>query len=196
MPVKRRSHCSARRYFPPYPDLAALVFKVRTESIPYTTDGLLGILPQLDLSVAPQAAPPRSRDRTFPGLVGFKGDRHGTIFTVREHAVSARTRGDAGTVASETAVQSQLGARLTAVGELRRTAQVLEYRFGTDAAVRAFGATRMGAQTNARRLADGLAEIVAIDRVPPVPAPPKNTETALELPWRLVLSPNNHGAFT
>ena len=173
-----------------------MVFSSVPVSIPYTTDGLLGILPQLDLASRRGRAPTFTRIGRFLDLWVSKAIDTEAIFTVREHAVSARTRGDAGTVASETAVQSQLGARLTAVGELRRTAQVLEYRFGTDAGGGGRSALRAWEQTNARRLADGLAEIVAIDRVPPVPAPPKNTETALELPWRLVLSPNNHGAFT
>ena len=173
-----------------------LVFKVRTELIPYTIDGLLGILPQLDLSVAPQAAPPTSaRVGRFLDLWVSKAIDTDTIFTVRQRIVSARTRRDAAAVAGETTVQSQLGAQLTAIGELRRTTQVLEYRFGTDAAVRAFGATRIGAQTNARRLADQLAEIIAIERLPPTPAAPNDTETALELPWRLVISPNYHAAF-
>ena len=173
-----------------------LVFKVRTELIPYTIDGLLGILPQLDLSVAPQAAPPTfARVGRFLDLWVSKAIDTDKIFTARERVVSARTRRDAAAVAGETTIQSQLGAQLTAVGELRRTAQVLEYHFGTDAAVRAFGATRIGAQTNARRLADQLAETIAIERLPPKPVAPKDTETELELPWRLFISPNDYAAF-
>jgi hypothetical protein len=173
-----------------------LVFKVRRESITYTIDGLLSILPQLDLSVPPQAAPPTiARVGRFLDLWVSKAIDTDTIFIASQRLVNAHTRRDAAAVAGETSVQSQLGAQLTAIGELRRTAQVLEYRFGTDAAVRAFGATRIGAQTNARRLADQLAEFIAIERLPPTPAAPNDTETALELPWRLVISPNYHAAF-
>ncbi len=55
---------------PPAPPLFAsiagnsrLVFKVTKQEIPYTVEGLLAALSQLDLSVAPQAVPPAKRRR-------------------------------------------------------------------------------------------------------------------------------------
>ncbi len=79
-------------------------------------------------------------------------------------------------------------AEFAEAARLRRTATELESRFGASSAVAAV----------ASELRPGI-DITVIPRLdlrPPVPREPTATETALEIPWRLQLSPHSGGAFT
>ncbi|QAY72003.1 hypothetical protein ET445_00320 [Agromyces protaetiae] len=81
--------------------------------------------------------------------------------------------------------------RLTAIDRaiagvrLAHTADIVQARFGTASAVSA--------------VFDDLSPIdwytPSIELRPPSPRPPEQTETAIELPWRLQLSPHSRGAF-
>ena len=89
---------------------------------------------------------------------------------------------------------TRVTAELVAVGRLRAAGAALEYRFGTDAAANALQGVSLGSRLGI------VDKIDIIDRFPirvrpPLPAPPGDTHTALELPWRLLVSPNRHGAF-
>jgi len=73
------------------------------------------------------------------------------------------------------------------IARLERTASELELRFGAHSAVAAVAdSIRAGVEIGAR---------ARRDRRPPVPREPTAVETAIELPWRLQLSPHSRGAF-
>ena len=170
-----------------------LVFKVANEAIPYSVEGLLGALGILELSVAPNALPPA------PGLPGirdlFDAELVGSVASMFERAGGPAVR----VVRGRRRVDSPPGgtrvaSELIAVGRMRATAAALEYRFGSEAALGALGATSVGDRLG---IAERLEEFDYSDLVlpKPVPAPPSPTQTAIELPWRLQISPNEHGAF-
>lgn len=183
---------------PPAPPIFAsiagasrLVFRVTDQRIPYTSDGLLAAISQLDLSVAPQALPPPPRRfGTFGELWASDLVELGAVLRAANGPVRvARGRVEVGPGATQVAGQ------LIAAGRLRAAANAVEYRFGTEAAAGALEGATIG-----RRLGVvGKIDLVpgALLRVkPPLPdSPPAATQTALELPWRLVISPNDRGAF-
>ena len=170
-----------------------LVFKVENEAIPYSVEGLLGALGTLELSVAPHATPPAPG---FPGIRElFEADLVGSVATVFERAGGPTAR----IVRGRRRVDSPPGgtrvaAELIAVGRVRATTATLEHRFGTDAALGALRATSVGARLGvAHRLEEfDFGDLLVPN---PVPAPASPTETSIELPWRLQISPNEHGAF-
>ncbi|HET7718973.1 MAG TPA: hypothetical protein VFK43_03325, partial [Acidimicrobiales bacterium] len=84
---------------------------------------------------------------------------------------------------------------LIAAGRLRAAAANVEYRFGTEAAVGALEAATLGSRLGIVGKID--LDLVERPRIkPPLPDhPPAETHTALELPWRLIISPNARGAF-
>ncbi|TME08158.1 MAG: hypothetical protein E6I65_12850, partial [Chloroflexi bacterium] len=160
-----------------------LVFKVQGESIRYTTEGILDAMSRLELAVAPNALPPRDnrlvpwRDTIEAGgldlVVLGAGGRRGRRFGRRRTA------------------EVDLLSGAVAFARASRTALVLERRFGTESALRTIAETRIGGLVRANRIID-----VGIRRFPqPEPARPSDTQTAIELPWRLIVSPNVHGAW-
>ena len=72
---------------------------------------------------------------------------------------------------------------------------MLEHRFGAEQALIATAQLSIGEQLGLDRFVDDLVAAGVI-QVKPVPRPPTDTETALELPWRLMLSPSTEGGFT
>ena len=172
----------------PYPPLFAslsgssrLVLRVTNHAIPYTVEGLLAAISYLDLSVAPHAVPPaRRRMPHFEEILTGPGIDLATLF-----ASAGRRRTN----------MKDVSAQLAAVSRMRATAAALEYRFGTEAAVSSFVGSSLGRRLVGKREIAGIGERIPIDLRPPLPAPPGDTHTSLELPWRLLVSPNEHGAF-
>jgi hypothetical protein len=168
-----------------------LVFQVTDQRFPYTGEGLLAAMSQLDLSVAPQALPPAPRrfgkfgDLWVSDLIAL-----GPVL----RAANGPVRVGRGRVEVGDGPTRVIG-ELVAAGRLRAAASAVEYRFGTEAAVSALeGATLGGRLGIVGKIDLGIIERPRLK--PPLPDhPPAETHTALELPWRLVISPNDRGAF-
>lgn len=155
-----------------------VAYAVADERIPFTAAGLLHAMRVLPLSVVPHAehAAPLIRWQELAVERGAIASVDARVRVSRRAAVRrSLRRTDAAFV------------DLTAAVQLRRTAAELEERFGAAAAVAAVTTDiRPGLEIGPR---------IPIDVRPPVPRPPTETETALEIPWRLQLSPHSRGAF-
>lgn len=159
------------------PSRVALV--VTDETIVFSEAGLLHALRALPLSVAPHA------EGAAPLLHWEElAARAGAFESLRTRTRAARSAA----VRRSAARSALVFTDLTEAVRLRRTASELAARYGAIAAVAA----------TAPHIRPGL-EIgpgIRIDVRPPVPRAPLPTETALEIPWRLQLSPHSRGAFT
>lgn len=152
-----------------------LVFRVTTEEIVFTLDGLLAACSSLPLSVAPHAVTQGLTRVSF--AEALHNSAVGTQAVVREIGTLAGSVAKVGTVAGTLAAARTLEARL--------------------------GGTRAGAAIAGLGLAQDLQIVDVLDpgqlgqliRVRPAPRPPTDTETAIELPWRLKLSPGPNGGF-
>jgi hypothetical protein len=167
-----------------------LVFRVTDQRFPYTSEGLLAAISQLDLSVAPQALPPAPRQfGKFGDLWVSDLIQLGTVLRAANGPVRAgrRIEVDDG--------PTRVTGELIAAGRLRAAAADVEYRFGTEAAVSALEGATLGGRLGIV----GKIDLDLFERPrlkPPLPDHrPAETHTALELPWRLVISPNDRGAF-
>lgn len=171
-----------------------LVFKVTSQKIPYTVEGLLGAIPHLDLSVAPHAVPPVRRRRfKFSDVLVDMVD----LSPVFVAALAPRSRTDRGRRVIEAPEgPTRVAAELTALGRMRAAAAQLEYRFGTEAALNALNNASLGHRLGFDEIIGELVDVLPIRKKPPLPSPPSPTQTSLELPWRLLVSPNGFGAFT
>lgn len=168
-----------------------LVFRVTTQEIPYTTEGLLSAMSELDLSVAPQALPPAPRRFGRFGEL-WVSDLIDLAAVLR--AANGPVRARRGRVEVDDG-PTRVAGELIATGRLRAAAASVEYRFGTTAAIGALESSSLGGRLGVvGRIGPGAIRPLASK--PPLPdRPPERTETALELPWRLIVSPNEHGAF-
>lgn len=155
-----------------------VAYAVADERIPFTTAGLLHAMRVLPLSVVPHAehAAPLIRWQELAVERGAIASVDARVRSTRRAAVRrSLRRTDAAFI------------DLTAAVQLRRTAAEVEERFGAAAAVAAITTDiRAGLEIGPR---------IPIDVRPPIPRPPTETETALEIPWRLQLSPHSRGAF-
>ncbi|MCP2030986.1 hypothetical protein L1277_001077 [Okibacterium sp. HSC-33S16] len=166
-----------------------LVFRVTDQRIPFTEAGLLDAMRTLPLSVAPHAD---SYLLHLPWL-DLAADLRALMPTARVSGSASRggSRRASGRVVAELTREPVFARRtltdLAGQGRLRRTASEIELQFGAFSAVAAV----------ADRLSDidVLTPLPRIPRTPPVPREPTSTETAIELPWRLQLSPHSRGAF-
>jgi hypothetical protein len=78
---------------------------------------------------------------------------------------------------------------------MQATARTLEYRFGLDAALAAVSSASVGTKLGIGEAAAEIGVHIPLEATPPLPAPPTDTQTSLELPWRLQISPDGNGAF-
>src|SRR5262245_1942458 len=164
-----------------------LVFRVTAEEIPYTLEGLLAACMYLPLSVAPNALPAPTRLRV--------GVTVGDLIAAKSVNVKAAVSTPAGRGAAARRAARFAGVgKMAAVSRSLTTAGVLQHRFGAEQALVATAQLSIGEQLGLSRFVDDLVAAGVI-RVKPVPRPPTDTETALELPWRLMLSPSTDGGF-
>ena len=188
-----------------------LVFNVTDERIPYTEAGLLAAMRMLPLNVVPHAesafailhwqlladrlsgrseatrsglaplyATARRRIREWERAGGVLAG--GVLGAAVWNPLANPKRALRALDASDAAL-----AQVTSYARLRRTAAEIEARFGASSAVAAV----------VGNLADGIdiGPIYTPALKPPKPRKPLQTETAIELPWRLQLSPHSQGAF-
>lgn len=165
---------------PPAPPVLAnlgqhsrLVFRVTTETITWSLDGLLEAMSTLPLSIAPHAANPVRLVTPFDALVVAK---------------LATTRVQRRLLAREAVT---VPATVRAVYRSTAATRVLEHRLGRGASAAVGTASNLAAELGVAP----KATIGALTRLPPPPRAPTTTETAIELPWRMQLSPHGGGAF-
>ncbi len=154
-----------------------LVFSVAGEQVTYSLDGLLAAMSTLPLAVAPHATRPPSRFRTLA------------------------TEGLSATATSLAALASSASASTVVAHSLTRqrllaTSARLAPRLGADetnASVSGWWATEsLGVGDLVTELPPWVVE-AATRRAPRAPT---SSETAIELPWRLLLSPSDLAGFT
>ena len=68
---------------------------------------------------------------------------------------------------------------------MQATARTLEYRFGLDAALAAVSSASVGTKLGIGEAPAEIGVRIPFEVTPPLPAPPTDTQTSLELPWRL-----------
>lgn len=161
-----------------------VVLRVVDERIPWTGEGILRALATLRLSV-PRQATPRTpeRDPLLDIIEHFDVTRSSTLLDT----TTATGRG------------GSVSATLHAVAAMRGAVTAVRSRFGPHAAADAVLASHLGG--GAFRLKDDLVRQIEVEQLPvealllAEPAPPTATQTALELPWRLQLSPHAEGGF-
>jgi hypothetical protein len=166
-----------------------LVFRVTNQAIPYSSAGLLAAMSRLELNVAPHAVPPRARRPRWIDIF----DRIDLSPVLHTAIVQRRTMRRRRTPAAPG--QSDVAAGLFSLGRLQATAQALEHRFDTTAALNGIAAAGVGGKLGIGDLIPDIDISAPIRIPPPLPRPPTPDETALELPWRLQISPNRHAAF-
>ncbi|TFC16905.1 hypothetical protein E3O19_06515 [Cryobacterium algoritolerans] len=158
-----------------------LVFRVQDERIPYTENGLISALGRLSLSVVPHA-------ETYSSLLTWED--------VAQEFGAFRGRGRV-VLAPQPWAENLPGAALTNLATyagLQRMARQVEARFGAYSAVAAV-TDRIGEVGDITQVTPVFRPGRRPRRRPPVPREPAGTETAIELPWRLQLSPHSGGAF-
>ncbi|HEX2099108.1 MAG TPA: hypothetical protein VHF69_00510, partial [Candidatus Synoicihabitans sp.] len=159
-----------------------LVFRVPAtfSSLPYTLEAVLEACRNYELSVAPTATPPDPRITLRPGLVLAVTDRPSLSPSITQ--ITARTtapRATGRTVAARAAAAQAMTATVFAEARNQWYAK------------RSPLARESIAQTE---IADVAKAIDAL-RILPKLAAPGDTETAIEAPTRLILSPNSYGAW-
>ena len=170
------------------------MFRVTNESLLYSEEGLIAAMGVLDLSVAPHAAPPARRPRPKWGEFYGSDLIDITNVLVAANAPVFRTTRARRRVDSPDG-PTNVAAELIALGRMQATARTLEYRFGLDAALAAVSGASVGTKLGIGEAAAEIGVRIPFEVTPPLPAPPTDTQTSLELPWRLQISPNGHGAF-
>ena len=172
-----------------------LAFRVTTETLLYSEEGLIAAMRVLDLSVAPHAVPPVRKRLRWKWDDIFASE----AIDITEILVAA----NAPTFRSQRArrrVESPQGAtaasaELIALGRMQATARTLESRFGLDSALAAVTSANVGNKLGVAGVIEDIDVFVPFEVLPPLPAVPTETQTSIELPWRLQISPNASGAF-
>lgn len=171
-----------------------LVFNIAAEAIPYTVEGLVAAISHLDLSVAPQALPPTRRYHFwFDDILASDLLEWASYLVQADASFVQGNRGRRRVEAQEG--PSRVAAELTALGRMRRATGDLAYRFGSDAAAAALNSSSIGRRIGIGEAIGDLVVHRPIEILPPLPSPPSATQTSIELPWRLIVSPNAQGAF-
>ena len=192
---------------------STLSFIVRDEHLPitWTLEGLFAKIPELELSVAPNALPPRPPQRRLdPSFeIAVQGAAFGGLGLIESLLGAAGGTGAPATGPAEANGSLSSVSRVVAAsgGEpAERAAAVLGAR---RASLRGLARDRRTARTIGHVL--GLSEVTGsatsaflepeliggVEIAPllarPSPRPPTERETGIELPHRLILSPNRHG---
>ena len=162
-----------------------LAFKVPDPMAPieWTSAGVLAAIGELQLNVAANALPPRPPVREFlPGV----GESTGPLIMASAEfaaagvvAASANPRFTTGTTAVRT-----VRALARAQQRLRTSAHAIGLVEGLDSLVLGSAVDLAGPEV-----------FIPPELFRPKPSPPATNQTAIELPWRLVLSPSRDGAW-
>lgn len=183
-----------------------LVFKVpagQEQRIPYTLEGLLEYCQRLELSVAPTALPPESRRVVFSPLdlaadtrfvvkprSGLLRDvRLNNVRIVEGVAVRASENGGANGARQRGAASTAAAANVSRAEALFAESR---NRMRHDAATLGRVSAYL-ADASARREIEAALKLTA-SLLPRIRAP-RDTETALEIPFRLILSPSKFAAW-
>lgn len=171
------------------------------EAIEFTIEGVLAALSRLPLRVSPGAAPwsPRQPERDFRALV--LTEVPGAVLTLGEQGPQLLSEGQAKRrgLAVTPLRQKPKGARglLSAAGDLRllRAAVTNEATVGSDRVEIAQGVGQeiVAAPTIGRLVAAETRAKPPADKR--LPRPPAADQTAIEAPYRLILSPSSLGGF-
>jgi hypothetical protein len=162
-----------------------LVFRVTTQTIPYTAEGLLESMRRLDLSVAPHARrPEKPRLVSIDELIAEQVVDLAVLLRAVPRSRRIRT-------ARAAEVQPGTSARLAGLGRLISAGIGLEQRFGTLTAAAAIAGTTLGQRLELEKVID----LGPILEAKPRPQRPSDTETSIELPWRLAISPHDRAAW-
>ncbi|ULP35060.1 hypothetical protein MJO55_17305 [Mycolicibacterium rufum] len=158
-----------------------VVFTVTDQRIPFTTAGLLAAMRTLPLNVVPHAV-----DRAG-GLIVIDTDAllepiGGALGIDSLPRISATLQTAGRTLAAAAAVQVRFGDAAAAQVLTAASAAVGSFELSR-AAVEAIGARR-------------AVPTVIVDLRPPAPRAPSATETAIEIPFRLQLSPHGDSGFS
>lgn len=164
-----------------------LVFRVPDDRLPiaWSLDDpvefdLLDAMRELELSVSANALPPTPLPRIADP------DRLRRIWADRIASASE--------VELSPTTHPMALARLARARRTERTVEAvlgLSERTGSETLTLGAESLTLGSET-------GLSEVAAADGIhvlPPIPAAPERTHTALETPWHLILSPHRHGAW-
>jgi hypothetical protein len=182
-----------------------LVFCVPDEHlpIPWTLEGLLNVMGELELSVPANALPPSTPQMQLRELLMSALERSGLVrpalleeIRVRYGlspglgAVDKMVMAEYGRAVSAGALPYRAGGQVITVARARRKLRLLGSYYG------AAGLTGSDTRNLHIRLLDdlGIAPIIPIGRQHE-PGPPTATQTALELPYRIILSPNRFGGW-
>ena len=175
---------------PPIPAILSgwsrLAFIVPDGKLPidWTIPAILDVVGDLELSVAPNALPPRSR-RIHPWLDALL---HPNTMEVQAAAIAMAAGAGTGPSAGATSVEPVRMGSTRLMARDRRTIRTIGYTLGlTDDS----GSATTG-------FVDELVQpelILPVELSRPIPREPAPQHTALELPWRIILSPNRHGAW-
>jgi hypothetical protein len=181
---------------PPIPALQAgwsrLAFIVPDEKLPidWTIPGILGAVGGLELSVAPNALPRREAPRRIHPWLDALVHPHAMEIQAAALATAAGVGSGSAPLESraQTFVTARAGGGTLLAARDRRTIRTIGYTLGL---------TEISGSATAG-FVDELIQgelILPVELTRPIPREPAATHTALELPWRVILSPNRHGAW-
>ena len=150
-----------------------LVFEVEKESIRWSLDGLLTAMSTLPLSVAPHAKKPTRVVNFDRNIIDALKKADGVKVLAANHAAVA--------------------AVLQAVGRSAAAARVLDHHLGSAVSAEITSNSRLAVRL---KLPPGVIPKIPAVLLRPKPAPPTSTQTSIELPWRLQISPHSDSGFT
>lgn len=164
-----------------------VAFVVKDEQIPFTIEGLLTAAGQLPMSVAPHATP---APRPFKWSWIFDVELTGStlVSAILADAGNRRTTRAAGAATSD-------AARFIRAGRTSATASELLSRFDAVTAGSFVGSAAVGFDRGTKIIDVADIDLGKIVLATPAPRAPAATETAIELPWRLILSPSVNGGW-
>ena len=171
-----------------------LVFSVTTQEIPYTVDGLLDALTRLPLSVAPHANGAVLR-RSVLGAVDALGLRRELLPVGRPSRARDLRRLSAMRRDAVLTRDAELVTASSRVGRMVRAAAVVNARFGPQSALAAVVDPESLGVAIGQPHVDLGSVLLRPLAPPPEPRPLTATETAIELPWRLQVSPGSGAGF-
>ena len=172
-----------------------LAFRVTTETLLYSEEGLIAAMRVLDLSVAPHAVPPVRKRLRYKWADIYASEAIDiTQLLVAANAPSFRSQRARRRVDSPQGATAA-SAELIALGRMQATARTLESRFGLDSALAAVTSANVGNKLGVAGVIEDIDVFVPFEVLPPLPAEPTENQTSIELPWRLQISPNASGAF-